>query len=683
MPRYLGKDYLADALQHRKNMLSQMLLTIPSHLEYVDTYTHNGTVENKIRYIPWRKETAFKLSSKQPIDYLSQITDTTSSIHHPEPYSPEKTGDEYIVPSSNPDSPLVSFDLWSDLEEEIVNYVINSLAPDKEQFTPSNEKDNDDPAMQDKLEEMEYTDYLHAIRQKIPKIRDLSSRLKTKLVQDPLVLDSQGNPLTEESVLRIDHQAPFDGESNKRQRHTDKEMFFKVLSSDDVNENDFTVEDKEIEVVVSPVIPSKQSLCVEETQRLLKLHENSEPEDNEPSACNLLEDQQLLESPSHLPIVPVNDDNSKKFISSLETFKQSSEINSPPLTPSKIKQCVQNIWENEKLLFSEHLAMVFPVPSTSSGRKKSSSLSLVQVAIKKLILPQECLDGNLELGIPWDPLAVSTSQMENCQKNLQSLTSWSRGKAEQGERLAQQKALSYSKETFHKTNIHDDEAGGVLTRGVTSSDSQVKRLQTPTTIDNQITLPVTLSISKSPANLITRSSSPSRIVTQNGTNFSKDKDQQEPCFAKRTTLSAFKQASGGIEDFFLLREGQLDSLKPSTQAQCTPTKKVVKAAKVRPSVFATEASGTTETNPTKQTTVPECQEQAITVELSSEFQEVLQELIGHVKPLLFRLQGNGVILQNKTLSNLNPEYTRFVLKQAQMSVKEGEEKTAWKIRIIV
>ena len=56
--------------------------------------------------------------------------------------------------------------------------------------------------MQDKLEEMEYTDYLHAIRQKIPKIRDLSSRLKTKLVQDPLVLDSQGNPLEEESVLR-------------------------------------------------------------------------------------------------------------------------------------------------------------------------------------------------------------------------------------------------------------------------------------------------------------------------------------------------------------------------------------------------------------------------------------------------------------------------------------------------
>lgn len=59
----------------------------------------------------------------------------------------------------------------------------------------------DDPA-QHRLEELECTDYLHTIRQTIPKISDLSSRLKTKLVQDPLVLDSQGNLLEEESVLR-------------------------------------------------------------------------------------------------------------------------------------------------------------------------------------------------------------------------------------------------------------------------------------------------------------------------------------------------------------------------------------------------------------------------------------------------------------------------------------------------
>ncbi|KAL9950980.1 hypothetical protein ACROYT_G043564 [Oculina patagonica] len=492
-----------------------------------------------------------------------------------------------------------------------------------------------------------------------------------------------------------------------------------------VNTNEFTIEDKEIEGVVSPVILSKKSVCVEETQRLLKLHKNSEPDEessesllrqpandgveifvdrsltvtkenhekkktdfvalndgSEPSACNSLKDQQLLESPSHLPVVSVNDNNSKKFISSLESFERSPEINSPPLTPNKIKQCVQNIWENEKLLFSEHLAMVFPVPSTSSGRKKGRSTTLIQMAIKKLTLSEECLEGKLELGVPWDPLAISTTKMENCQKNLQSLSLWSREKEERGGRLAKQNALPYSKETFHKTSIHaDDGSVGGLSRAVSPAESQTER-QSGTDIEraqasatqvteNRITLPENLNTIKIPANLISRSSVTSQRQTQGATN--EEKEQQKPPLSKSTALPSLKQTSDGIEDFFLLREGQVATLKSSTQAQCTPPKNVVKAAKVRPSVFTTESGGGTETNSVKQTTDSKCEERALTVELSGEFQEVLDELIGHVKPLLSRLQGNGVIPQNKTLSNLNPEYTRFVLKQAQMCVKEGEE----------
>ena len=160
-------------------MLSQMLLTIPSHLEYVDTYTHNGTASDRTRLIPrlkgkeemfnnyyeailsaswvcfnlfkilpdfpliisysYTEMIPFKLSSRQPIDYLAQITEISGDIQRPVAYSSEKTGKD-IVPSSNPDSPLVSFDMWSDLEEEIVDQVISSLAPDKEQFTPIDEK---------------------------------------------------------------------------------------------------------------------------------------------------------------------------------------------------------------------------------------------------------------------------------------------------------------------------------------------------------------------------------------------------------------------------------------------------------------------------------------------------------------------------------------------------------------
>ena len=84
-------------------------------------------------YIP---ESAFKLSSKQPVDYLSQLT---SSVQLPEPYSLQTGTVEDIVPSSNPDSPLVSFDVWFDLEEEVANYVVSALAPDKEEFKAINE----------------------------------------------------------------------------------------------------------------------------------------------------------------------------------------------------------------------------------------------------------------------------------------------------------------------------------------------------------------------------------------------------------------------------------------------------------------------------------------------------------------------------------------------------------------
>lgn len=75
------------------------------------------------------------------------------------------------------------------------------------------------------------------------------------------------------------------------------------------------------------------------------------------------------------------------------------------------------------------------------------------MAVKKLSLSEEYLDGKLELGIPWNPLAMSTIEMEKCQKNLHRLSSWSKDKEEQAGQLGGHKALSYSKETFQKSGI--------------------------------------------------------------------------------------------------------------------------------------------------------------------------------------------------------------------------------------
>ena len=57
----------------------------------------------------------------------------------------------------------------------------------------------------------------------------------------------------------------------------------------------------------------------------------------------------FLDFPEHPTIDPP-----KQTTSYFDVFS------SPPMSPNKVAQCVQNIRDNEKLLFNEHLAMVFP-----------------------------------------------------------------------------------------------------------------------------------------------------------------------------------------------------------------------------------------------------------------------------------------------------------------------------------
>ena len=67
-------------------------------------------------------------------------------------------------------------------------------------------------------------------------------------------------------------------------------------------------------------------------------------------------------------------------------------------------------------------------------------------------------------------------------------------------------------------------------------------------------------------------STPSQIEAQGGTD-SQFKDQKKRSLPKSTTLSSFEQTFSGIEDFFLLREGKVDSFKSSTNGLCTPPSK--------------------------------------------------------------------------------------------------------------
>lgn len=113
--------------------------------------------------------------------------------------------------------------------------------------------------------------------------------------------------------------------------------------------------------------------------------------------------------------------------------------------------------------------------------------------------------------------------------------------------------------------------------------------------------------------------------------------------------------------------------------------KTVKAAKVRPSVFTKDTRSelhqnalTNSNKATRECQMDQMQQKDIAVELTDEFQNVLDEVIRHIKPLLSRLQDSEVIPAAKTMSTLNPDYTRMVLKQAQMYLRERDETTRTK-----
>lgn len=127
------------------------------------------------------------------------------------------------------------------------------------------------------------------------------------------------------------------------------------------------------------------------------------------------------------------------------------------MSPSKVADCVHNIWENEKLLLCGNLTMMFSgkctstcfdiwkwtswlvcdreklfplterllcfaVPSISTRRKKNYLKTSTKFALNNLtgILP-ESFDGKLELELLWDPLAASRAAMETYRVNLQRL----------------------------------------------------------------------------------------------------------------------------------------------------------------------------------------------------------------------------------------------------------------------
>ena len=62
------------------------------------------------------------------------------------------------------------------------------------------------------------------------------------------------------------------------------------------------------------------------------------------------------------------------------------------------------------------------VPDLSKG-SRPASVSTVESAVRVLVLRHEDVEGELELDLPWDPLASSSLEIETCQESARQLLS--------------------------------------------------------------------------------------------------------------------------------------------------------------------------------------------------------------------------------------------------------------------
>ena len=103
------------------------------------------------------------------------------------------------------------------------------------------------------------------------------------------------------------------------------------------------------------------------------------------------------------------------------------------------------------------------------------------------------------------------------------------------------------------------------------------------------------------------------------------------------------------------------------------TETIVRAAKVRPCAATPignepkpkDSQATTNCNLTKL--------EVLDVHLIDEFQEALEVVQSHAEPLLSRLKESGVVPVGQDLSALTPDFTRFLVKQAEMTVSSTEK----------
>ncbi|XP_078532775.1 protein shortage in chiasmata 1 ortholog [Lissotriton helveticus] len=203
--KFCAIDYLYESVARQKFAVDWLLVHIPNSLHQDENYCHTGVFAEERYRRPWTRGTAVPTCSLRKEDSLDELKKCfcMNGILEKKwkPHFECRIGStiEDVVPSSNPNSQLEMEDiclLSQDGYKEEAHQKITCLETRSATILEDESKDLVIS------EDIVFKDHLAEYARQVPSLLTLLSRLKPFAVRDPL-LDSKGEPFTEESIFRF------------------------------------------------------------------------------------------------------------------------------------------------------------------------------------------------------------------------------------------------------------------------------------------------------------------------------------------------------------------------------------------------------------------------------------------------------------------------------------------------
>ena len=675
MPKYLGIDFLSQALRQIDQLLCRMLICCPGNRD--DTvFEISGKNE---RNFSWylAKAQKEKVPTKDAESYLFEILPSRFG-RKPERWHSTARSKEY-VPSSNPDSPPPSFlsDSYFDFEEEIIRDVCDYLCRHEVDVSKIvlPYSSNTEECMQ--LEEIVMRDCFQEFLRRVPRFQDLTSRLKPRKVADPFVgqdgcLRSESkiirskfccdNDVPRISIVEIPSNESFVKLPISKQTETENYKFASPLVGsahtglNDVHDEvncDILSPDQSVEVILKPddYFKEIQNFCKTVTwtkhQKYdTSLNYNVQPvvksflEINQTDISNAMKDVSplVLESPPPNSRTEDNKDHSnKQDTDHLEPCHLEVEVPICVLSPRSQKKITQEIVASSRLP-DKISSLILVVPDIVDKETASQDLTYASK------LSKEDFQSDLELKLHWDPLYKTR------EKKINQLRY----------NIRQCSALESPMKVPNVTSELKPKLKKVPWKNVYVTSTNASPLA----------FELAKQIKPSPlVSLVPQKENKSQTHTLNSTR-SESSGKTMIGNSSSTTVSVrtskmFDDSKkynihSGIDDFVLLRTGVKSS------SSYPPSKAIVKAM----NISQTNASKTDNTI-TKILKVQDMNDytEIVDTPLEGELQTACNYIENHIRPYLVQLQEAGCVASSYNVSNLTEDYTRFVLKQ--------EEKRKW------